>query len=979
MFLIRTLGYEDKFHLEPAGKTSGDGLLPQEEANQVLSPRPDQHCVGMLTTNLAYPEWVSVSCNRSLVSVLFCQQRNKNQTNPVLGNFTAPTLSCDKSDIYNKKCFQFRWIPCQRPNLVAHVKHNTDIQKFQYLFDAISSPINMFIHNLSNFVTVRRFIKKYSYEHHSSDNTTQGFLIRSAPFLFIRIGSNVFKCASKVHISISSICNGILDCPGKDDSDEVGCNCTEHGQENEKCKYISKAKQICSFFYQQINRMCLLFGWHVQIFPDTPRKYQHSTSLLCMSGITISSALMNDLVPDCGPQAEDEVHLKEALASGVGFSCVKPGQIPCRQRHTKCYQVSHICSFKLDKYGNLSPCRTGEHVESCEEFPCNLKFKCQKSYCIPYSYICDGKWDCLHGEDEILHKSLKKLNFLNCVGMFKCAKVVSCLHMADLCDGIKDCLLGDDELFCTLASVMCPLFCFCLTYVVKCVNFSYLSVPNLHPYLVIQMKHPTFFQHLPERKTGSDYVWNVAKTLQNAHRLILSTNKIQHICSLLSYAVFVVDLDLSINKIRKISGGCFKNQPKMEFLNLNNNKISQILKGAFGHQKALRNLDLSHNNLKSFPSHIFHDNVKLLLLNMAQNTLSDIKPVAFHLIHIKLLLSMKYHVCCVAECAQICIANKPWFVSCHNLIPTLPLVFCIYFTAATILVLNGILFLVNQIPHDRNIHKVRTSGMAMTSIWVADLLCGIHLVMLSVANTYYGQNFILVESVWRRSVMCTNIFAVALWYSILSPALLMFLSVSRTITILTPLNAKIKSVTFNIACIVVNYMVTFVIVCLIILWKMYWSIVLTFNLCSPFVDPLNEIQMVKVTIILTVIVQLIALAVITISNSFLVQFIFRSSKDVEKYSQKRQSRKSIYVQIFMLTGTNILCWIPVNIIFILLMLSEQFSLKLLIWAIVVMVPINSIVNPTIFLVKTFRVVVSKVRIKYLSEHTSERIDSKPAL
>ncbi len=127
MFFIHTLGYEDKFHLEPAEKN-------------IRSWAP--------TTRRSQPD-----------SVLYCQKRNKNQTNPVLGNFTAPILSCHRSVFSYKKCFQFRWIPCQRPNLVAHVKHNTDIQKFQYLFDAISSPINVFVYNLSNFVTVRIFIK----------------------------------------------------------------------------------------------------------------------------------------------------------------------------------------------------------------------------------------------------------------------------------------------------------------------------------------------------------------------------------------------------------------------------------------------------------------------------------------------------------------------------------------------------------------------------------------------------------------------------------------------------------------------------------------------------------------------------------------------------------------------------------------------------------------------------------------------------
>ena len=28
-------------------------------------------------------------------------------------------------------------------------------------------------------------------------------------------------------------------------------------------------------------------------------------------------------------------------------------------------------------------------------------FKCPGYHCIPWSYVCDGKWDCPHGYDEL--------------------------------------------------------------------------------------------------------------------------------------------------------------------------------------------------------------------------------------------------------------------------------------------------------------------------------------------------------------------------------------------------------------------------------------------------------------------------------------------------------------------------------------------------------------------------------------------------
>ena len=82
----------------------------------------------------------------------------------------------------------------------------------------------------------------------------------------------------------------------------------------------------------------------------------------------------------------------------------------------ECYSITDICVYKLNKYRNIIPCRNGAQIQNCEKFECNVMYKCINSYCIPWSNVCDGKWDCPEGTDEVNVCG----STLTCRNMFKC-------------------------------------------------------------------------------------------------------------------------------------------------------------------------------------------------------------------------------------------------------------------------------------------------------------------------------------------------------------------------------------------------------------------------------------------------------------------------------------------------------------------------------------------------------------------------------
>ena len=128
----------------------------------------------------------------------------------------------------------------------------------------------------------------------------------------------------------------------------------------------------------------------------------------------INKGINKQTVDIIGPSEHDNGSNAMLLVNSM-FSCEDPNQLLCRNGQTDCFHISDICKYTLNINNKLAPCRTGEHIEDCKYFECNLMVKCPKSYCIPWNYICDSKWDCPRGFDELEN--------------YQCVQYMECKHL----------------------------------------------------------------------------------------------------------------------------------------------------------------------------------------------------------------------------------------------------------------------------------------------------------------------------------------------------------------------------------------------------------------------------------------------------------------------------------------------------------------------------------------------------------------------
>ena len=396
--------------------------IPIEHSDVYPYNDKEKICVAMTQINLAEPEWIQIPCDKPLATHVFCHM--KDDKPPVVEQ--SLTLYNRLCIFINGKCHIFSWydVSGSAPNIKCG-KNSLIPKDYQFLFDAVSVTFPpILLDDFETVLTYTRYLNIYNYVRHNITINDGGVFY--ACNIALRhyknnIGGNLFQCEGGYFISASYLCDGIKDCTTGSNIDEVGCLCHDTDSYTNKCKYLDKQKETCSFFYFKQKGKCNMFSFY-DLFDKNDKLAENFT---CGNNITISNKLVNDLIADCGPSAEDEFLLQYSTKVDRIFKCPEPGMLHCINNHPRCFHVSDICNYILDEHNHLFPCRTGSHLENCEQFECNMKFKCPMHYCIPWSYICDSKWDCPHGYDELNETCT---NNRECTNMFKCRNSKMCTY-----------------------------------------------------------------------------------------------------------------------------------------------------------------------------------------------------------------------------------------------------------------------------------------------------------------------------------------------------------------------------------------------------------------------------------------------------------------------------------------------------------------------------------------------------------------------
>ena len=442
--------------------------------------------------------------------------------------------------------------------------------------------------------------------------------------------------------------------------------------------------------------------------------------------------------------------------------------------------------------------------------------------------------------------------------------------------------------------------------------------------------------------------------------LIWKQSYLTDICYAISFpSKYLQLIDFSCNNIQEINNNCFFNNSRLAVLKLPHNDLVKIEPLAFAGLKRLAQLDLSFNNFKELPIPSLKT-IFFCVLNISFNKFMKIKANIRNDLKAEVVSTEDYRTCCLLKSSDtICTSEPKWPQTCNVMFETKSIkLFCVVesifiFGLNVVALLGGLISL--NFPNNQRSKgsqsKISNSSFLVVILFlnVNDIFFGLYLLFMFIADKYYGDSYVVHEIEWLGSASCKALGILSILMMMFALFLLMLISVSRLIAVKYPFNTQIKSMKRVLKYIMTGYLSSSLFSAAS--FSTYTigeeRIFMPSSTCLLFGETLNSATIKCLTILIALLQIGVCVSVIVIYCVIIKENKLSTALKAQN-SKEKDRNKNLLFQAFLISGTNVICWLPSSAIYFTSVIMKSYPLTLLTWNAVLINPINSMINPVIF-------------------------------
>ncbi|KAM7350280.1 G-protein coupled receptor GRL101-like [Cochliomyia hominivorax] len=380
------------------------------------------------------------------------------------------------------------------------------------------------------------------------------------------------------------------------------------------------------------------------------------------------------------------------------------------------------------------------------------------------------------------------------------------------------------------------------------------------------------------------------------------------------------------------------------------NLLTKLYNQTFCNLSQLQGLHLNNNSLSDFDLNAFDclGNLTSLLLN--DNEFRTLDPrVLSQLKRLEYIYFSWFHLCRAAMHVRVCDPHGDGISSTYHLLDNTILRWSVWIMASIAVIGNLLVIL------SRYFYKTRSNvehSMYLRHLAASDFLMGVYLAIIACADIQYRGEYIVHEELWRHSSLCALSGFLSTFSCQSSTLLLTLITWDRLMSVLRPLHAKDAERKRIIARLLVLWSISFALAAAPLSPSQYFGshfygtngVCLSLHIHDPYAKGWEY------SAVLFICINTFSLVFILISYVRMLQAIKDSGGGIRSTISGREG--VVATRFAIIITTDCACWMPVIIVKLLALAGISISPSLYAWLAVLVLPVNSALNPILYTLTT---------------------------